>query len=243
MGRASISASRPARPSARPISATADNSAGQPTYSRNTKLQGIVSNLDDIAAKVRPAAQAMAVSLATIGSGPTSLSGGELNYNHMSHRNWRSDSLGPILVPGANLADGSTVLYNVTVTSAASVSIHDYRDGARARRLDLRPLHALWLCRSRGRPGRRSRFATLGRQHRKRQRRQRPPRPPLTAHRFGRATPKRQAQTAVVDGFTAGLGIDGASSRIMCSARANGNSSNFPMSRLPRVNELGASPR
>jgi opacity protein-like surface antigen len=51
--------------------------------------------------------------------------GGELNYNHMSIGIGAHDTLGPILVPGANLPDGSTVLYSVIVTSAASVSIHD----------------------------------------------------------------------------------------------------------------------
>jgi outer membrane immunogenic protein len=51
--------------------------------------------------------------------------GAELNYNHMSIGIGSKDSVGPILVPGANLPDGSTVLYNVTLTSSASVSIHD----------------------------------------------------------------------------------------------------------------------
>lgn len=51
--------------------------------------------------------------------------GAELNYNHMSIGIGARDSLGPILVPGANLPDGSTVLYSITVTSAASVAIHD----------------------------------------------------------------------------------------------------------------------
>ena len=62
--------------------------------------------------------------------------GAELNYNHMSIGIGARDSLGPILVPGANLPDGSTVLYSITVTSAASVAIHDIIT-ARARRLDL----------------------------------------------------------------------------------------------------------
>lgn len=58
--------------------------------------------------------------------------GAELNYNHMSVGVGAKDSVGPILVPGANLPDGSTVLYSVTLTSAASVSIHDIMT-ARAR--------------------------------------------------------------------------------------------------------------
>ncbi len=51
--------------------------------------------------------------------------GGELNYNHLSLNNGSQDVVGPILVPGANLPDGSTVLYTVTVTSTASLSVTD----------------------------------------------------------------------------------------------------------------------
>jgi outer membrane immunogenic protein len=51
--------------------------------------------------------------------------GAELNYNHMSLGTGAQGSIGPILVPGANLPDGSTVHYSVTVTSAAAVTIHD----------------------------------------------------------------------------------------------------------------------
>ena len=51
--------------------------------------------------------------------------GGEINYNHTSIGIGAIDTIGPILVPGANLPDGSTVLYSVTVNSAASVSVHD----------------------------------------------------------------------------------------------------------------------
>jgi opacity protein-like surface antigen len=51
--------------------------------------------------------------------------GGELNYNHTSLKIGATDTIGPLLVPGANLPDGSTVYYNVQVASAASVAIHD----------------------------------------------------------------------------------------------------------------------
>lgn len=51
--------------------------------------------------------------------------GAELNYNHMSLRTGQQGSIGPILVPGANLPDKSTVFYSVIVTSNASVAIHD----------------------------------------------------------------------------------------------------------------------
>jgi outer membrane immunogenic protein len=51
--------------------------------------------------------------------------GAELNYNRMSLDTGAQDTIGPIQVPGANLPDGSTVLYRVTETSSASVAIHD----------------------------------------------------------------------------------------------------------------------
>jgi opacity protein-like surface antigen len=51
--------------------------------------------------------------------------GAELNYNHMTLKNGAQDSIGPLIVPGANMPDGSTVYYTVTVASTASVTIHD----------------------------------------------------------------------------------------------------------------------
>ena len=51
--------------------------------------------------------------------------GGELNYNHTSLKIGAADTIGPLLVPGANLPDGSTVYYTVSVASTASVAIHD----------------------------------------------------------------------------------------------------------------------
>jgi opacity protein-like surface antigen len=51
--------------------------------------------------------------------------GAELNYNHMSLGTGQQGSIGPIQVPGATLPDGSTVLYNVTLASSASVFIND----------------------------------------------------------------------------------------------------------------------
>jgi opacity protein-like surface antigen len=51
--------------------------------------------------------------------------GGELNYNHTSLKIGAADTIGPLLVTGANLPDGSTVYYNVQVASAASVAIND----------------------------------------------------------------------------------------------------------------------
>jgi outer membrane immunogenic protein len=58
--------------------------------------------------------------------------GAELNYNHMNVTVGARDTLGPILVPGANLPDGSTVLYSIIATADASVAIHDIAT-ARAR--------------------------------------------------------------------------------------------------------------
>jgi opacity protein-like surface antigen len=58
--------------------------------------------------------------------------GAELNYNRMSLETGARDTVGPILIPGASLPDGSTVLYSVTETSSASVVIHDIAT-ARAR--------------------------------------------------------------------------------------------------------------
>jgi opacity protein-like surface antigen len=49
----------------------------------------------------------------------------ELNYNRVHSSTSAADSLGPIVVPGANLPDGSTVQYAVTVASSASVAIND----------------------------------------------------------------------------------------------------------------------
>lgn len=51
--------------------------------------------------------------------------GGELNYNRMSLGTAAQDTVGPILVPGATLPDGTTVKYSITETSSASVTIHD----------------------------------------------------------------------------------------------------------------------
>jgi outer membrane immunogenic protein len=51
--------------------------------------------------------------------------GAELNYNRMSLGTGAQDTVGPIIIPGAPLANGSTVQYAVTETSSASVAIHD----------------------------------------------------------------------------------------------------------------------
>jgi outer membrane immunogenic protein len=53
------------------------------------------------------------------------VTGVELNYHHVGLKLNAHDSIGPILVSGANLADGSTVQYSVAVASQAGVTIHD----------------------------------------------------------------------------------------------------------------------
>lgn len=57
------------------------------------------------------------------------ITGIEVNYNHVALSNSASDTVGPISVNGANLANGSTVSYAVTVASSASVSISDILTG------------------------------------------------------------------------------------------------------------------
>jgi outer membrane immunogenic protein len=53
------------------------------------------------------------------------VTGVELNYHHVGSTVAAQDTIGPILVSGANLADGSAVQYSVAVASRASVTIHD----------------------------------------------------------------------------------------------------------------------
>lgn len=49
----------------------------------------------------------------------------ELNYNRMNVAASAADSIGPLIVNGANQPDGSTVRYSVIVNSAAALTIHD----------------------------------------------------------------------------------------------------------------------
>ena len=51
--------------------------------------------------------------------------GGELNYNHMSIGIGAQDSTDPVLITSKNPPPGFTLVYNVSVTSGASVAIHD----------------------------------------------------------------------------------------------------------------------
>jgi outer membrane immunogenic protein len=101
----------------------------------NTELQSIVSNFTTLP-KGSTGSQSFGGFIGYNFQWDDVVLGAELNYNRMSIKIGAQDQIGPILVPGANLPDGSTVLYSVIVTSAASVAIHDIVT-ARARRLDL----------------------------------------------------------------------------------------------------------
>jgi outer membrane immunogenic protein len=53
------------------------------------------------------------------------LLGAELNYNHMAIGIGAQDSTDPVLITSKNPPPGFTLVYNVSVTSGASVAIHD----------------------------------------------------------------------------------------------------------------------
>ena len=53
------------------------------------------------------------------------VTGAELSYNHAALNLGATGTAGPIDIPGANLPDGSTVLYHVTTNASESISIHD----------------------------------------------------------------------------------------------------------------------
>jgi opacity protein-like surface antigen len=90
----------------------------------NTELQPIVSNWT-ILSKGSTGSQSYGGFIGYNYQWDDVIMGAELNYNHMSIVTGGQATVGPILVPGANLPGGSTVLYSVTETSNASVTIHD----------------------------------------------------------------------------------------------------------------------
>ena len=90
----------------------------------NTELQNIVSNFTTLP-KGSTGSQSYGGFIGYNYQTDDVVLGAELNYNHMSIKIGAQDQIGPILVPGASLPNGSTVLYSVIVTSAASVSVHD----------------------------------------------------------------------------------------------------------------------
>lgn len=136
------------------------------------------------------------------------VAGGELNYNHTSIGIGAQDTTDPVLITSGNPPPGYTLVYNVSVTSAASVSIHDIMT-ARARggwtfdRFLPYGFAGVAICRADV-----SRYATLG----------------ASTETFTTTTapttsttyclcsprdPQSQAQNGlIVYGFTAGLGVD-----------------------------------
>ncbi len=134
--------------------------------------------------------------------------GAELNYNHMSIKIGAQDQIGPILVPGANLPDGSTVLYSVIVTSAASVAIHDIVT-ARARAgwtYDrFMPYGFVGLAVGRADA---SRFATLAGSTKTTTPPATPPAPVTGPLILPRDPQIREQEGMIAYGFTAGLGVE-----------------------------------
>ena len=90
----------------------------------NTELQGLVSDWTTLAPQSSSTQSYGGFIGYNIQWGEV-ITGVELNYNRMNFRTGGGDSVGPILVPGANLPDGSTVLYSVTVASNANIAITD----------------------------------------------------------------------------------------------------------------------
>jgi outer membrane immunogenic protein len=90
----------------------------------NTELQGLVSDWTTIP-KGSNAPQSYGGFIGYNVQWGEVITGLEANYNHLSFHASGADSVGPILVPGANLPNGSTVLYSITVASSASVNITD----------------------------------------------------------------------------------------------------------------------
>jgi outer membrane immunogenic protein len=102
----------------------------------NTELQSIVTNFTTLP-KGSTGSQSYGGFIGYNYQWDDVVLGAELNYNHMSIRIGAQDSIGPILVPGASVPVGSTVLYSVIVTSGASPINQRHYDRAGACRLDL----------------------------------------------------------------------------------------------------------
>jgi opacity protein-like surface antigen len=91
----------------------------------NTELQGIVANFNALS-KASTGRTSFGGFVGYNWQTDDVLLGAELNYNHISGGALTtSNTIGPILVPGASLPDGSTVLYSVILTSGASVTVQD----------------------------------------------------------------------------------------------------------------------
>ena len=122
-GTAFISARRPARPSASADFGNADNSLVSYMLS-NTELQSIVSNLDDIAERFDRKPKLWRFFRLQLPDGRRR-SGRRTELQPHVDQNWRAGSDRTDPGSGRQPPDGSTVLYSVIVTSAASVAIHD----------------------------------------------------------------------------------------------------------------------
>jgi outer membrane immunogenic protein len=184
----------------------ADNSLVSNMLS-NTELQSIVSNFTTLP-KGSTGSQSYGGFIGYNYQTDDVVLGAELNYNHMSIGIGAQDQIGPILVPGANLPDGSTVLYSVIVTSAASVAVHDIVT-ARARggwTYDrFMPYGFVGLAVGRADS---SRFATLAGSTKTTTSTATPPVVTMAALILPRDPQIREQDGVIAYGFTAGLGVE-----------------------------------
>ncbi len=175
----------------------ADHSLVQRLILANTELQGIVSNFTTLP-KGSTGSASYGGFVGYNWQWDEVVLGGELNYNHVDRNQVlvARDSLGPILVPGANLPDGSTVLYAVAVTSAASVSIHDIVTARARAGWTFDRFMPYGFAGPRGQPGQRPNACDLGRQHQNDNVAGAAPSPRHGLIDFCRAIPKRKRRTA-----------------------------------------------
>jgi len=90
----------------------------------NTELQDIVTNFSTLP-KGSTGSQSYGGFVGYNYQTGDVLLGAELNYNHMAIGIGAQDSTDPVLITSKNPPPGFTLVYNVSVTSAASVAIHD----------------------------------------------------------------------------------------------------------------------
>jgi len=90
----------------------------------NTELQGVVSDFTTLG-KGSTGAPSYGAFIGYNWQWSDVVLGAELNYNHMSMTSGGQDTVGPIIVPGANQSDGSAVQYSIVESAASAVTIHD----------------------------------------------------------------------------------------------------------------------
>ena len=90
----------------------------------NTELQSIVTNFTTLP-KGSTGSQSYGGFVGYNYQTGDVLLGAELNYNHMAIGIGAQDSTDPVLITSKNPPPGFTLVYNVSVTSGASVAIHD----------------------------------------------------------------------------------------------------------------------